>query len=133
MTKQNDKELTNATELQEYKPTPHMLVWLDTQIKIASDVIDEISEKSGIDETTWYRWLKQPGFEDWYWTEYDKRVRRWKPTIDSLGLKFAKKGSPQHFEYLAKRVGNIEDKSSTIAAELKDGNKAVRIVVTRGE
>lgn len=93
--------------VKEFRTTPSMFIWLDKQIELATDVIDEIARQSGVNESSWYNWKKMPGFEDWYWGEYDKRVRRWKPLVDSLGVKFAKKGSDKHFEYLARRVGNI--------------------------
>lgn len=115
--KQKDKltkQSSDLTDKKEFQPTPHMIVWLDTQIRTGSDVIDEIARESKVADATWYTWLQKPGFEDWYWTEYDRRVRRWKPTVDALGLKYARKGSPQHFEYLAKRVGNIQEKPGTL-------------------
>lgn len=106
---QSDKQTNDLTDKKEFQPTPHMLVWLDTQARIMTDVVDEIARQSKISDASWYNWLKLDGFEDWYWPEYDRRTRRLKPTVDRIGLKFAERGSPQHFEYLAKRVGNIKD------------------------
>lgn len=118
---QSDKQTIESTAKEDFKPTPHMLHWLNTQVQTQSDVIDQIARDSGIDESSWYKWLKQEHFEDWYWGEYDKMTRRWKPTVDAIGLRFAKKGSPQHFEYLAKRVGNIREKGeATVPVQINN-------------
>lgn len=116
MTKNNklDQKVSNdKTIVKEFKPTPHMIVWLDTQARIQTDVIEEIARESSIAKSTWYEWLKNPQFEDWYWAEYDRRTRRWKPTVDAIGLKFAKRGSAEHFKYLAQRVGNVREQGNT--------------------
>lgn len=113
---QSDKQTIESTAKEDFKPTPHMLHWLNTQVQTQSDVIDQIARDSGIDESSWYKWLKQEHFEDWYWGEYDRLTRRWKPTVDAIGLKFAKKGSPQHFEYLAKRVGNVNNEKAQVTS-----------------
>jgi len=119
--KLDQKESTELTESKEFQPTPHMLVWLDTQVRTHSDVIDEIARESKVTEQAWYKWLKQDGFEDWYWAEYDKRTRRWKPTVDAIGLKFARRGSAEHFKYLAQRAGNTrEDKGTTIPVQINN-------------
>lgn len=122
ISKQEPTKLQQATEKPVFKPTPHMLVWLDTQTTLQTDVVDEIARQSGIDESSWYRWLKEDGFEDWYWEQYDKRIRRWKPMVDAIGVKFARKGSEKHFEYLAKRTGNITDKavSTTVPVQINN-------------
>jgi hypothetical protein len=110
------KQSSDIVKPQEFQPTPHMQVWLDTQVRLQTDVVDEIERESKIADAHWSRWCKEvKGFEDWYWNEYDKRTRRWKPTIDAIGMKFAKKGSAEHFKYLAQRVGNIrEEKEKNI-------------------
>lgn len=115
--KGNEIDQKNSTELskeKEFQPTPAMIVWLDTQIESGSDVVAEIARQAKLTEQAWYKWLKTvEGFEDWYWAEYDKRTRRWKPTVDAIGLKFARKGSAEHFKYLAQRVGNIKEQGNT--------------------
>lgn len=116
------KESQNVTELKDFKPTPHMLVWLDTQVQIQTDVVDEIARQSNIAEMSWYRWIKQDGFEDWYWAEYDRRTRRWKPTVDAIGMKFAKRGSAEHFKYLAQRVGNLREEKQPQQLQQINGN-----------
>jgi hypothetical protein len=76
--------------VQPFKPTLGMEKWLDIQIEIKSDSPTEISIESGLSKTNWYEWLKRPGFKDWYYAEYEKRTREWRPYLDSIGLKRAK-------------------------------------------
>ena len=119
LAKQEEKALKDSTIIPTFQPTPHMLVWLDTAINAMTDNKTEIARQSGMDESSWYKWLKLDGFEDWYWAEYDKKTRRWKPMVDSIGIKYAQRGSDKHFEYLAKRVGNIkEDSGNTQATQV---------------
>lgn len=117
MKNKNIKVAPKVSEIQtkekEWRPTPAMIVWLDTATEMQTDVISDISEACRITRDSWYRWLKDPQFEDWYWEQYDKRTRRWKPTVDAIGLKFAKRGSAEHFKYLAQRVGNIKEQGNT--------------------
>lgn len=82
------KELTKSDV---FKPTPHMLLWVDTAIEIVSDSPTEIAEKSKISRAVWYEWLKIPGFEDWYYTAYKQSRRRWLPTLDRIGMGNAKR------------------------------------------
>ena len=128
------KDSTQATQVVEFKPTPHMIVWLDTQVRMKTDVIDHIAKKSGIQESTWYKWLKKDGFEDWYWPEYDRRMRRLKPLVDRIGMKYAERGSAKHFELMAKRVGNVADNNrESLGVEMTNGNDKARIIITRGK
>lgn len=107
MKKLQSENLPDVKKDEVFRPTPHMLVWLDTQVDLLTKNKAEIARRANIAEKTWYEWLKLPKFEDWYWPEYDKRMRRLKDTVDEIGLQYAKRGSSTHFEYLAKRVGNI--------------------------
>lgn len=109
-----EENLPDVKKEKMFRPTPHMLVWLDTQINLAIDNKAEIARQANIAEKTWYEWLKIPEFEDWYWAEYDKKTRRWKPSLDVVGLKFAKQGSSKHFELMMKRVGNIKENGSSV-------------------
>lgn len=118
---EQSKQTNSLTKPEEFKVLPGMLVWLDTQIRMGTDVIDQIAKESKITDSTWYNWLKRPGFEDWYWSEYDKKIRRWKPLVDAEGIRWMKRGSPKHFEIMARRIGNIQDtNSSNVAVQVNN-------------
>jgi hypothetical protein len=94
--------------------TPAMKVWLDTAIETQSDSPTEIAEKSGLDKSSWYKWLKLPGFEDWYYENYKKQRRRWLPTLDKMGLKNAAKDY-NYWKDMRKAAGeDVESKGTTI-------------------
>lgn len=125
MTKGNKLDHNKSTELtkiEEYQPTPSMLLWLDTQVDLGTNDITEIAKECKLTRQAWYKWLKDPDFEDWYWEQYDKRTRRWKPTVDAIGLKYARRGSAEHFKYLAERVGNVrkENKGVTVPVQINN-------------
>jgi len=103
-----DNKLQSATDNKVFKPTPHMIVWLDTAMKLKTDVIDEISRVSGIEESTWYRWIKDDQFRLWYKAEWDRRLAIFGPQLDAIGLKNAKRDF-KYWETMQKRVGNLQE------------------------
>lgn len=112
MTDNNVAQSSNTpTEKEEFKPTPHMIVWLDTAIRIQSDSPTEIANACEVklDRTNWYEWLKRPGFEDWYYEEYKRNRRRWIPTLDKIGMRNAQRDF-NYWEAMNKKVGDLDDK-----------------------
>ena len=75
----------DAEKVNDFKPTPAMEKWLDTAIELRSDSPTEISQQSSLTKQAWYKWLKQPGFEDWYYENYKNKRKRWIPTLDNIG------------------------------------------------
>ncbi len=121
-----------STEPTSFKPTLYMEKWLETQQELLTTNVARISEAAGVARTNWYAWLKLPGFEDWYWAEYEKGRKRWKPTLDAIGFKYAAKGSYPHLELLSRKANDYIEKRSAVGVELSDGEKDVKVVVTRG-
>lgn len=101
-------DLTKSTEIQQFKPTPHMIVWIDTALRLMSDNIDEIARESGMDESTYYKWLKNDDFIRWFKDEWDRRLagHAWK--LDAIGLRQAKKDH-KYWQDMQRRVGNLKD------------------------
>ena len=89
------KALTNleqeTTKVAKFKPTTKQIKWLETQIELGTDKKVKIAKLSGIARTTYYDWLKIPGFWDWYIMEYRKAREKWLPYLDKIGLKRAEK------------------------------------------
>lgn len=108
ITAPEDKSI-NTTKSDVFSPTPHMIVWLDTAIRLVTDSPTDISNECGIDRTTWYQWVDKPGFEDWYFTEYKNKRKRWLPTLDAIGMKNATKDY-NYWKDMNKKVGELEDK-----------------------
>lgn len=62
-----------VTKSRTFEPTPHMIVWLDCAVELASDNKSEIETNCNVSRKSWYDWLKVPGFEDWYHLEYARK------------------------------------------------------------
>lgn len=107
-----DKSI-DSTKQEEFKPTPHMLVWIDTAMKSGSDVIDEISNLSGVDESTYYGWIKKPEFVEWFNGEWERRLRSQAWKLDQYGMKNAKRDF-NYWKAMQNRVGRLEDKPSAL-------------------
>lgn len=104
-----DKSLLNiSTEIETYKPTPHMVVWLDTAIHSESEDISKIADECGIDRTNWYKWRKDPKFNEWFITEWNKRIKAVAWKLDAIGLRMAKRDY-RYWEGMQRRVGNLLD------------------------
>lgn len=95
--------------VQDFKPTPGMILWLNTQLETRSDSPTYISKKSGLSKTNWYDWLKKDGFEDWYYKAYEEKTRRWRPYLDAIGLKKAR-NEFKYWDRMQDIAGRQEDK-----------------------
>jgi hypothetical protein len=122
-------ESTQSTTPKPFNATPHMYRWLDTVISNPTPVVEEISRKSGVDESTYYSWLKKEGFLEWFETERQKRLRAFSWRLDNMGMKRAG-DDYRYWEGMQKRVGNFKE-TNNIAAEFKDGDKSMRFVISR--
>lgn len=123
MNQKKDKEIVETNqqdsteEAEEFKPTKHMVKWLDEAMKLGHTAsITEVAEKSGVDRTTWYSWVKNPLFVEWWdfqWKQHLK-INRWK--LDSIGMKKAQ-SDYAYWKDMMERVGNIKPQASGLAQQ----------------
>lgn len=109
-------EKTKTTELskeKEFKPTSSMILWVDKTIELKTDDKKQIAEACNLSRQAWYKWLKLPGFEDWFYKAYEERTRRWRPMLDRIGLHHALKGNPRYWEGMQKIAGRLQNESTT--------------------
>lgn len=111
-----DDTLTKSTKSDVFNPTPHMKVWLDTAIQLETDSPTDISDKSGIDRTNWYKWLDQDGFIEWFNATWNERLRGHAWRLDVVGMKQGKKDF-NYWKAMQQRVGNLKENSTTITGE----------------
>lgn len=106
------EESIQSTENEEFLPTPHMEKWLDTAIQLETDEINKIAEESRVDRSTWYLWIKNPKFVDWYDTEYSKglKANRWK--LNAIGMKRAK-NDHKYWQDMQRITGNLKEEKGT--------------------
>lgn len=107
MNKQITK-LNNSTISKEFKPTPHMIVWIDTAVRLMTDNITEIETESKITAQSWHGWVKNPDFRVWFKEEWNKRIsgEAWK--LDVIGMKQARKNH-DYWQDMMRRTGNLVD------------------------
>ncbi len=98
----------DVIKVEVFKPRPAQEKWLDVAIELKTDSPTEISTGARLQKSNWYNWLKEPGFEDWYYAEYDKRIRRYRPRLDAIGMKESEKGSYNHWKDMQKFAGRVE-------------------------
>lgn len=117
--KNNVTELSKeSTEIEVFKPTPHMIVWIDTAIQMIGESIESIATECGIDRSTYYSWKKDPKWIDWYTEEYKKRRSRLIPQLDEIAMKWARKGSFSHLELLTGKAGDLPNKGPDTAIQV---------------
>lgn len=124
-----DEATDKLTKSDVYHPTPHMIVWLDTAIRLMTDSVTDVSEECKISRTAWYDWLKDDDFRLWFKQEWDKRLsgEAWK--LDVIGFKQSKRDF-NYWKGMQQRVGNLKENSTTIT-----GDKVIAILggVTKDE
>ncbi len=119
LSKQPEKTLPNVIAKKEFSPTPHMIVWLDTALRLMSDTVTEIGSACNIAPKTWYEWLKNDDFRLWFKTNWDKRLagESWK--LDVIGLKQARKDH-KYWQDMQRRVGNLREDNRTVAVQVNN-------------
>ena len=106
------KELIESSKQDIYKPTPHMIVFVETAVRLGTDSVAEIVRETGIDESNYYKWRKDPEFMRWM-NEYANQLIRgdgWK--LNNIGMRKAKQDH-RYWESMQKIVGNIKDGNQT--------------------
>lgn len=121
-----------ATEVVVFKPSIYQEKWLDTALQLMSDNITEIAETCRIDRTTWYKWLKDDNFRAWFKQEWDKRLSGEGFKLDVIGMKKAKTDH-KYWQDMQRRVGNLKSDQDAMGMAFKDGEKELRVIVTRGD
>ena len=129
---QQNNLTNNLTNEVKFEPTPHMLVWLDTALRLETDSISEISQKCKITRQTWYEWLRNEAFIKWFRDEWDKRLsgHAWK--LDAIGMKNARRDY-NYWKSMQERVGNLVDKPSTLQQFNLGKDNALIIQTTKYE
>jgi hypothetical protein len=108
MSEPNEQKSTEIEEV--FEPTPLMLKWLDTAIDLGYTAsITDVAEASEINRGTWYLWVKDPKFVEWWDSQWQKylTLNRWK--LDAIGMKQAER----NFDYwhdMMERTGNLQQK-----------------------
>ena len=100
-----------------------MIVFVETAVKLGTDNVAEITRKTGIDESTYYKWKKDPQFVSWMneYANYLIRGDGWK--LQNIGMRKAKQDH-RYWESMQKIVGNIKENGSNVNVQ---NNWVVRI------
>lgn len=106
------KELSKTSTVQTvFKPTASMKLWIATSTDLMTDNISKISEECGIDRTSWYKWLKKPGFLEWFDAERERYMALIRHKLDNIGVKKAEKNF-KYWEAMQKIAGrDLGDKA----------------------
>lgn len=113
MTDNQTKDIQqNSTDKQLFRPSAKQEKWLDTAISLETDEITKIAEECEIDRTTWYHWLKTPGFIDWFNAEWDKRLKGHAWKLDAIGMKNAKRDF-NYWKGMMQRAGKMQEGGNT--------------------
>lgn len=117
-----DNSQKELAKREEFQPTPAMIVWVDAAVKLGTDNKSEIERECNVSRNNWYEWIKQDGFEDWFFTEYKRKRRRWLPKLDEIGMKYAKRGDHNFWKDMNKKAGEDLDakKAPQVAVQVNN-------------
>lgn len=114
-----DLELKKSSDIALFKPTALMEKFVDTAVDNLGESQAEICRLTGMDESTFYKWRKQDGFEAWFNDQYDARLHRIKPLLDAAGLKFALRGQHDFWKDMQKIAGrDLDSKTPQTAVQV---------------
>ena len=109
----------NPSNIAPFKPTALMEKFVHTAIRTGSDVVAEIVRETGMDESTYYEWKKQPGFMVWM-NDYATALLKgdaWK--LNAIGMKNAKRDH-KYWESMQKIVGNISSETGSVNVQINN-------------
>lgn len=103
------------TKTSDFEPSLKMKEYVLTAVELGTNSPTKIEQNGEVSRRTWYDWVKIPGFEDWFYSEYVRLRKRMIPELDAIAMKYAKKGSFQHLELMTRKVGDLppEPKNQT--------------------
>lgn len=125
-----EEKPTEVTPEPIFQPTPHMIVWLDAALKSETDEIAVIAKNCNMSRNSWYRWVRNPKFIEWFDAEWDKKIKSYAWKLDAIGMKNAKRDY-NYWKAMQHRVGNTveESKSSSATVGVKDGDKEIVVKI----
>lgn len=106
------------TQLQDFKPTPAMVIWLDTAVELLTDNISEISEKCKVSRQSWYEWSKDDGFISWFRKAWDRKIAVYAWKLDVVGMQKAKTNH-SYWRSMQERVRNLPIEPSRDSGEIR--------------
>ncbi len=89
--------LIRSNKMQQFEPNKKQLKLLETMLDIdISPSISEICNVAEIDRSTYYRWMNDINFREWFNSEWKKQLLSLEPILDKICLNKAQKD----FRYL---------------------------------
>jgi len=109
--------LKDSSKIEEFKPTPAMIVFVDTAIRLASDNVAEITREAGIDESNYYKWNKLAGFAEWMENYWNKALRSNSWKLDVIGLRNSKRDF-NYWKSMQQRTGKLQDDKGSVNVQV---------------
>jgi len=93
----------NLTETTGFIPTPGMVKWLDSAVEIGFESVTAVSAHCKMARASWYEWLKDPDFIEWFRKEWNRRLGAQQALLDTIGLRKSK-GDYRFWEGMQRRI-----------------------------
>lgn len=102
-----DKE-DSVTTVEDFTPTPRMKLFVATAVECHETSFEKIAMKSSdIHPKSVYRWLRTPGFREWFAEEYTIQFRKQHWKLMSVGMKKALDGDIEFFKVMVESYEKI--------------------------
>lgn len=66
----------------------------------------KISEDAGVHRTRWYDWLKEDGFPEWFYSEFNRAIQFKVHELDTIGFRLAETDF-KYWEAMQKKYGGL--------------------------
>lgn len=92
-----------------FTPTENQMNFLEAYLsQEVRESIDSLCDKAGVDRGTYYKWLKKPDFNDWFYKQIEANKHRFAPRIiDNVFTKAMSKEASTQDKELALKVLQI--------------------------
>ena len=93
--------------LTKFNPSPEQVDFLQAAIKLCTyKNKTKIAEDANVGRTRWYDWLKQDGFPEWFYSEFNRAIKFKVYELDAIGFKKAETDF-KYFEFMQKKFGGV--------------------------
>ncbi len=124
MDKPAEKQETSLTVSTKFDPSENQVKFLQAAINVGTyKNKSSVAEQAGVDRSTWYNWLKEDGFPEWFYSEFNRSIQFRVFELDMICFNQASRDF-KYMELLQKKYGGLSSKESGLNINVSANAKA---------
>ena len=94
-------------QVKDFKPNRYQWDYLNTAVRLLTDSPTIVQNESGVSRQSWYRWVRDPAFNQWFYNEYRIARQRIIPKLDEIAMKYAGRGEYDFWKAMNQKTGEL--------------------------